>query len=32
MCDYCFAYKVITVNVNNKEICFKCIGDKNGNV
>lgn len=28
MCDYCFAYKVMTVNVDNQEICFKCLEDK----
>ena len=31
MCDYCFAYKVMTVNVDNQEICFKCIEERNGN-
>ena len=30
MCDYCFAYKVMTVNVDNKEICFKCLEEKRG--
>lgn len=28
MCDYCFAYKVMTVNVDNQEICFRCLEDK----
>ena len=31
MCDICNAYKVMTVYVGNKEICFKCIEEKNGN-
>lgn len=30
MCDYCFAYKVMTVNVDNQEICFKCLEEKRG--
>ena len=25
MCDICYAYKVMTVAVGKKEICFKCI-------
>ena len=28
MCDICNAYKVMTVYVGNKEICFKCIEEK----
>jgi hypothetical protein len=29
MCNICYGYKVITVSVNNKEICFKCIEERN---
>ena len=28
MCGICSAYKVMTVYVGNKEICFKCIEEK----
>ena len=28
MCDICYSYKVITVAVGKKEICFKCIDEK----
>ena len=29
MCDICYSYKVITVAVGKKEICFKCIEERN---
>ena len=28
MCDICNDYKVMTVTVGDKEVCFKCIEDK----
>ena len=28
MCDICNDYKVMTVYVGTKEICFKCIEEK----
>ena len=29
MCDICYAYKVMTVHVGKKEICFSCIDERN---
>jgi hypothetical protein len=28
MCDICYDYKVMTVAVGKKEICFTCIEEK----